>query len=72
MTFVLNIYKQNLNRSVKKIIMSKEESKDERKTNNSDKPTKTEIESEPNIEEPMSDNIKDLNFLLGINPNYLD
>lgn len=72
MTFVLNIYKQNSNRSVKKIIMSKEESKDERKTKNSDKPTETEIESEPNIEEPMSDNIKDLNFLLGINPNYLD
>lgn len=72
MTFVLNIYKQNSNRSVKKIIMSKEESKDERKTKNSDKPTETEIELEPNIEEPMSDNIKDLNFLLGINPNYLD
>jgi hypothetical protein len=72
MTFVLNIYKQNSNRSVKKIIMSKEESKDEKKTKNSDKPTETEIEPEPNIEEPMSDNIKDLNFLLGINPNYLD
>lgn len=70
MTFVLNLYKQNANRSVKKLIMSSEETKDEKK--NEIKNKNSEPEPEQPIEEPVSDSIKDLNFLLGVNPNYLN
>ena len=74
MTFVLNLYKQNANRSVKKLIMSSEETKDEKKNEIKNKNSEPEPEPEPEqpIEEPVSDSIKDLNFLLGVNPNYLN
>jgi len=81
MTFVLNLYKQNANRSVKKLIMSKEAPLPYDPTATLDKnkniePEQQQVQEEQQQiqEEPiqMGDNIKDLNFLLGINPNYLD
>lgn len=76
MTFVLNLYKQNVNRSFKQLIMSKEAPLpyDPTATRNENKNIEPEQQPEQQPDEPiqMGDNIKDLNFLLGINPNYLD
>ena len=72
MTFVLNLYKQNVNRSFKQLIMSSgQEQPEQQQQQTEEQQPEQQIQEEP---EPiqMGDNIKDLNFLLGINPNYLD
>lgn len=71
MTFVLNLYKQNVNRSFKQLIMSspQEQPQQEQQPEQQPEQSSNEVETEP-IQ--IGDNIKDLNFLLGINPNYLD
>lgn len=76
MTFVLNLYKQNVNRSFKRLIMSsrQEQLLEQQPEQQEQQPEQQEQSSNEVETEPiqMGDNIKDLNFLLGINPNYLD
>lgn len=74
MTFVLNLYKQNVNRSFKRLIMSSQQEQVQQDSEQVQQPENEAIGQTEPVEEPiqMGDNIKDLNFLLGINPNYLD
>jgi hypothetical protein len=70
MTFVLNLYKQNVNRSFKRLIMSSQT--EQQPAQQPEEQPEEQPEQQPEEPIQMGDNIKDLNFLLGINPNYLD
>jgi len=83
MTFVLNLYKQNVNRSFKQLPRNSVPTGTLGYAQTQSQVEQPEIQQETEepeseatygVEEPiqMGDNIKDLNFLLGINPNYLD